>query len=407
MVAPSPNPSPDPNPSHSYSITKCCKATLTLTLTLNLTWQAVQRRGRSKHSPSALKCPGTAPAKRRYTCGPGPTTCSYYCTELCDAVFVYEFPDVYIIYYVPRYIMYLVQCKEMLHCTIGTTTTQQWRSSPCQLCWLTTPRCLTGHTRATPVVTVTSSPHLILTLTLTLGNARRYFDFLVYGGENDGTERVLHHYGAPLNAIPILEAYRADPDNTTLLQVGLGGVVGSITNIASGSGVASMGWHGSEQRLYPDPTSCDYGVGFYGHSINSGSYVTRQNGQWQCWLCDIETDTAGVVTVRPRDSFHTRMYIAPLGLDVQAETGSFAQAAISMHNKQIAFLLASSVNGSALPSNARIRLATPALAKGKRNATAFTAHSLQGAALPLVRGAWEMPLENGDRNRVLLLVRWK
>jgi len=41
------------------------------------------------------------------------------------------------------------------------------------------------------------------------GNARRYFDFLVYGGENYGTERLLFHYGAPLNAITILEAYRA------------------------------------------------------------------------------------------------------------------------------------------------------------------------------------------------------
>ena len=42
-----------------------------------------------------------------------------------------------------------------------------------------------------------------------LGNARRYFDFIVYGGlATLGTERELHHYGAPLNAIPVLEAFR-------------------------------------------------------------------------------------------------------------------------------------------------------------------------------------------------------
>ena len=39
------------------------------------------------------------------------------------------------------------------------------------------------------------------------GNARRYFDFLVYGGETGllpfGTEREFHHYGAPLNALVV------------------------------------------------------------------------------------------------------------------------------------------------------------------------------------------------------------
>ena len=80
-------------------------------------------------------------------------------------------------------------------------------------------------------------------------------------------------YGAPLNAIVLLDAYRADPDDLHLLETGLGGVLGSVTNIAEGSGVASMGWHGSEQRLHPDPTSCDYGVGFYGVALNSGAYL--------------------------------------------------------------------------------------------------------------------------------------
>lgn len=42
-----------------------------------------------------------------------------------------------------------------------------------------------------------------------LGNARRYFDFIVYGGTAPtGTERCLHHYGAPLNAVVALDAFR-------------------------------------------------------------------------------------------------------------------------------------------------------------------------------------------------------
>ena len=40
------------------------------------------------------------------------------------------------------------------------------------------------------------------------GNGRRYFDFLVYGDPvlNTGAEREFHHYGAPLNARPLLGA---------------------------------------------------------------------------------------------------------------------------------------------------------------------------------------------------------
>ena len=64
------------------------------------------------------------------------------------------------------------------------------------------------------------------------GNARRYFDFGAWSGvEFVGTEREFHHYGAPLNAIVALEAFRASPDETHLLDVGLAGATGTLTNI--------------------------------------------------------------------------------------------------------------------------------------------------------------------------------
>lgn len=45
------------------------------------------------------------------------------------------------------------------------------------------------------------------------GNARRYFDFAVYGGlAPTGTEREFHHYGSPLNALVTLGAFRVNPD---------------------------------------------------------------------------------------------------------------------------------------------------------------------------------------------------
>ena len=64
------------------------------------------------------------------------------------------------------------------------------------------------------------------------GSARRYWDF-IYGADPKYSriERQLHHYGSGLNAIPLLEEYRAHPDDLYLLRVGYGGVMGPLTNI--------------------------------------------------------------------------------------------------------------------------------------------------------------------------------
>lgn len=118
------------------------------------------------------------------------------------------------------------------------------------------------------------------------GNARRYFDFAVYGGFSQGTERCLHHYGAPLNSIPVLDAYRAAPDDLHLLSVGVGAVTGTLSAIAA-NGSSAMAWHGAANLMQPDPTNCDYGVGFYGHARNVGAFVVRHATRgWLCYLCD-------------------------------------------------------------------------------------------------------------------------
>jgi len=232
------------------------------------------------------------------------------------------------------------------------------------------------------------------------GNARRFFDFLVYGGQNYGTERLLHHYGAPLNAITIFDAYRADPDQTRLLEIGIGAITGSVTNIAEGSGIASMGWHGSEARLTPDPTSCDYGVGYFGVAINAGAYLVRNaavGGGWECFLCDLVTSptaaAAESVTLVPRDLFHARLYVQPIGLDVRADAGTFRNATLDLSARTLVLRLDTEpLADHVSPPKARVRLSTPALAAGHRSATNFVASSAAGELLPLVRGAYELDL---------------
>lgn len=232
------------------------------------------------------------------------------------------------------------------------------------------------------------------------GNARRYFDFIVYGGENDGTERLLHHYGAPLNALVVLDAYRANPDDLYLLEVGLGGVMGSLTNINHSTGFASMGWHGGEERLYPDPTSCDFGIGYFGAVMNMGSYLVQQpkSGSWKCFLCDAETASSPSysVTVTPRDAFHTRLFFAAIGLDIQAEAGSFSNATLSLVSKTVTLRFQTTAAGPrVLPNAVRVRLTATAALSGRREAIGFVAHAgSSGNELPIVRGGYEMSIKS-------------
>ena len=138
------------------------------------------------------------------------------------------------------------------------------------------------------------------------------------------TERELHHYGAPLNALVVLDAYRCQPDSLHLLEIGVGGLTGTLTNINATDGLASMAWHGSPQVMARDATDCDYGVGFFGHASNAAAFVANHTTDFasnlSCFLCNLEQHDQGF-RATPVDAFHKRMYYAPLGLDILAEVG--------------------------------------------------------------------------------------
>lgn len=105
------------------------------------------------------------------------------------------------------------------------------------------------------------------------GSARRYWDF-VYGGKLARIERQLHHYGSALNAIPVLTEYRAHPDDLYLLRVGHAGMMGALANVTQ-DGFAPGAFHSYPSTLANDGISGDYGSGFYGYAVNSGTYIIR------------------------------------------------------------------------------------------------------------------------------------
>src|SRR5262245_41261636 len=153
------------------------------------------------------------------------------------------------------------------------------------------------------------------------GNARRYWDF-IYGGKLRRYERQLHHYGSGLNAIPVLAHYRDHPDDYYLLRVGYGGTMGALTNIDQ-EGFGSVAFHSFPSTLKWDGYSGDYGPNFFGHAFNTATYIVKHpEFGWLAFGGNLR-DSGEWVRVQPLDSFRQRVYIAPMGLWLTLDAGTF------------------------------------------------------------------------------------
>jgi len=153
------------------------------------------------------------------------------------------------------------------------------------------------------------------------GSARRYWDFL-YGAKYSRIERQLHHYGSGINTIPLLAEYREHPEDFYLLRVGYGGTMGAITNIDQ-EGFASAAFHAFPDMLKFDPLSGDYGPNFFGHALNSATYIVNHpEFGWLSFGGNLQAN-GGIVKVTPLDAFRMRVYLAPLGTWLTLDAGQF------------------------------------------------------------------------------------
>lgn len=160
------------------------------------------------------------------------------------------------------------------------------------------------------------------------GNARRYWDFSVAGGIQR-IERQVHHYGSPLNAIPLLDHFQYDPDPTSSLalhdlRVGYGGWLGALTNINE-EGFAGQAFHAWPDTLEWDPYSSDYGCGLLGHMLSSTTYLVESPDLGFLSFGGNVQENGSVVTVQPRDTVRRRVYVAPLGLKFEVGVGTIEE----------------------------------------------------------------------------------
>src|SRR6185369_1992352 len=191
------------------------------------------------------------------------------------------------------------------------------------------------------------------------GNARRYWDFL-YGGKLRRIERQLHHYGSGLNAIPVLSRYRETPDDFYLLRVGYGGMMGALSNIDQ-EGFASVAFHSYPSTLKWDAYSGDYGPNFFGHAINTATYlINHPEFGWQSFGGNV-TVKGDWIKVEPLDSFRRRVYLAPVGLWLTLDAGTFETVEVNSRTNAVRVALSPS---STFTPDARLRIEQPAKIPG-------------------------------------------
>jgi Family of unknown function (DUF5695) len=212
------------------------------------------------------------------------------------------------------------------------------------------------------------------------GSARRYWDFL-YGGKYRRIERQLHHYGSGLNALPLLDAYRENPEDFYLLRVGYGGIMGALTDIDQ-EGFASAAFHSYPDMLRFDPLSGDYGPNFFGHALGTGTYIVRNpEFGWLAFGGNIKV-AREKVEITPLDSFRTRIFLAPTGLWLTLDSGKFTALRYDPKTGAVRIGLAPATSFTPI---ARLHIEQPARNNGGKS------YQPQGA-LKSERGAYVVPL---------------
>jgi hypothetical protein len=165
------------------------------------------------------------------------------------------------------------------------------------------------------------------------GNARRYWDFL-YGGKLSRIERMIHHYGSGLNAIPVLNQYRQTPDDLYLLRVGYGGVLGTLSNITE-EGFAPCAFHSFPTELKNDGISGDYGSGYFGYAINTATYITNDaEFGWLAFGGNL-SGKGNWINVELTTAAKSRIYLATVGLWLTLDAGEFKTVSFNPKSKEV------------------------------------------------------------------------
>jgi hypothetical protein len=174
------------------------------------------------------------------------------------------------------------------------------------------------------------------------GSARRFWDFAVNGKIVIGpTERGLQHYGSGINSVVLATAYRMFPNETIALRSAYSASLGALAGIDLETGAPHMAFHADPSVLDWEPYAADFGVNMYGASVSWGCFVDQDTfgvGALVGYGCDVISAGGGsgsAVTLVPYDAARRRMYIGPLGLELELRSSAFGNATLDLQGKTL------------------------------------------------------------------------
>ncbi|CAH0003822.1 unnamed protein product [Clonostachys byssicola] len=221
------------------------------------------------------------------------------------------------------------------------------------------------------------------------GNAHRYWDFSI-AAKIKTFERQVHHYASALNAQVLLSAFRDDPSDTYLLDIGHGGSFAPLSNIHQ-DGFPSAAFHSFPELLTWDSYLSDYGQGFLGLSLAAGTYIAEDQDIGLVAYGGILNRAQGTVSVEPRDPSRKRIFIGPLKTMITIETGIIEKLVYDESGRSISFTI------SQLPD-------APS-AKDTIMRIDFVSGSnweLRDTSTEKARGGWKVPLLKSESVQVEL-----
>ena len=140
-----------------------------------------------------------------------------------------------------------------------------------------------------------------------------------------------------------------------------------------------------------DPFTGDYGPNFFGHAVNTGTFLTHDDAMgWICFGGNVE-EHRGLVHATILDSSRDRLFLAPLGLWITLDAGHLVSVDFDPTKRTVRLHLAPA---SASVPTARMRL-TQTSAKPGAGSWTPTAKTTVDA------GADVIPLGGGETTVIL------
>ncbi len=122
-----------------------------------------------------------------------------------------------------------------------------------------------------------------------------------------------------------------------------------------------MAFHSFPSTLKWDGYSGDYGPNFFGHAFNIATYlVNHPEFGWQAFGGNVKVERDWV-RVQPVDSFRMRVYIAPRGLWLTLDAGTFESVDVNTRTNAIRIGLSPQTSNTV---EARLHLEQPAKLSG-------------------------------------------